>query len=337
MKRNSAHSMRCLCITLCIPCCVFLTSCVPFGIFAIHSAAPQNSTEQALDIYLALACFLPAILFTFLSSSLAQRKGRNPWVWSILSLFFSFLSYCVLYNLDDLSQPIEKKHSVASEMSYDHAIELFGQGKFREALPVLEETAKLNPSSASVYFSLAATYSKIAGEYVNDEEKIEQLAKKARDCFKKSLELARTLGGLDDKQVMIARDFVAAFERFKKPEGRVVSEKKSPRVQPRGPSMSGAVEPFQGISPQLRGELKRAVNVSKECIGIMEKCRSSEEVLTGFRRCRLLLSSINHPLAQAIDMTLGAAPVLDEAHIHGLKDRFLKNQRAFVAVVEKDG
>jgi hypothetical protein len=121
MKRNSAHSMRCLCITLCIPCCVFLTSCVPFGIFAIHSAAPQNSTEQALDIYLALACFLPAILFAFLSSSLAQRKGRNPWVWSILSLFFSFLSYCVLYNLDDLSQPIEKEPSADSEMSYNHA------------------------------------------------------------------------------------------------------------------------------------------------------------------------------------------------------------------------
>jgi hypothetical protein len=100
------------------------------------------------------------------------------------------------------------------EQLYKHALELFGQQKFRDAAAVLEDTARLNPSSAPVHFTLGATYSRIAGEYGKDEEKVRPWAKKSRDCFKKAVNLAPTSGGLNEKQLSIARDVVTAFDRI---------------------------------------------------------------------------------------------------------------------------
>jgi len=42
-------------------------------------------------IYLALE-----IVFVWLVSSLASRKGYNPWVWGILAFFFSFITFIIV-------------------------------------------------------------------------------------------------------------------------------------------------------------------------------------------------------------------------------------------------
>jgi transposase-like protein len=101
-----------------------------------------------------------------------------------------------------------------TEKFYNRGVELFGQDRFRDAAEVLEETARLNPNSAPVHFTLGATYSRIAGEYGNDEEKVRPWAKKSRDSFKNAVDLAPTSGGLNEKQLSIARDAVTAFDRI---------------------------------------------------------------------------------------------------------------------------
>jgi hypothetical protein len=89
----------------------------------------------------------------------------------------------------------------------------------------------------------------------------------------------------------------------------------------------------QKLSPQVRGRLEQGISVTKECIAILERCHTTPEVFGGFRRCRTLLANMNHPLAEAVDATLRTegTDMLDEAHIHGLKDHFLKSCRAFLA------
>jgi hypothetical protein len=108
------------------------------------------------------------------------------------------------------------------EELYKRALGLFGEQKFRDAATLLEETAELNPNSAPVYFTLGATYSRIAGEYGADEEKVHPWMKKSRDCFKRAVDLAATSGGLNEKQLCMARDVVIAFDR--------ITEKDSPSV-----------------------------------------------------------------------------------------------------------
>ena len=89
----------------------------------------------------------------------------------------------------------------------------------------------------------------------------------------------------------------------------------------------------QKLSPQVRGRLEQGISVIKECIGIMERCHTTQEIFSGFRRCRTLLGNMNHPLAEAVDAILRTegTEMLDEAHIHGLKGHFLKSCRAFLA------
>ena len=108
------------------------------------------------------------------------------------------------------------------EKLYKHGVELFGKEKFREAVSVLEEAARLSPSSAPVHFTLGVTYSRIAGEFGSDEEKVRPWVKKTRDCFKKALDLAARSGGLNEKQLSTARDAVTAFDR--------ITERDSPSV-----------------------------------------------------------------------------------------------------------
>lgn len=97
---------------------------------------------------------------------------------------------------------------------YEHALGLFGEQKFRDATALLEEMAGLDPNATPVHFTLGACYARIGGEYGTDEEKIRPWAKKSRDSFKKALDLAATSGGLNEKQLSIARDVVIAFDRI---------------------------------------------------------------------------------------------------------------------------
>ena len=123
------------------------------------------------------------------------------------------------------SEKSERAHQTAAEdpeKLYRHAVELFGQEKFRDAAEILEETARLNPNSAPVHFTLGATYSRIAGEYGSDEEKVRPWMQKSRDCFKKAVDLATRSGGLNEEQLSIAHNAVTAIDR--------VTERDSPSL-----------------------------------------------------------------------------------------------------------
>lgn len=116
------------------------------------------------------------------------------------------------------------------EQLYKRGVELFGQEKFREAAEVLEETTMLNPGSAPVRFTLGATYSRIAGEYGSDEEKVRPWAKKSTECFRKAVALAPQSGGLNEKQLSIARDAVAAFDRIMEEKSTSLAEDQKRKI-----------------------------------------------------------------------------------------------------------
>ena len=100
------------------------------------------------------------------------------------------------------------------EQLYKRAVDLFRRGDFREAADILAQTARLNPNSAPVQFTLGATYSRIAGEYVDDEDKVRPWMEKSTDCFRNAVDLAARYGDLNEKQLAIARDAVLAFDRI---------------------------------------------------------------------------------------------------------------------------
>jgi len=84
---------------------------------------------------------------------------------------------------------------------------------FQDAARLLEETAQLNPGSAPVQFTLAATYSRLGAERPHDEDHARKWMLKSRDAFKKCLDLAPRSGGLNEKQLATAREAVTAFDR----------------------------------------------------------------------------------------------------------------------------
>lgn len=69
---------------------------------------------------------------------------------------------------------------------------VFEQGRFKEAAKTLEEAAELYPNSAPVQFSLGVTYSKIAGEY-KDEDAVRPWALKSGEAFKKAVNTTRRI------------------------------------------------------------------------------------------------------------------------------------------------
>lgn len=112
---------------------------------------------------------------------------------------------------------------------YQQAVDLFGRDKYREAAAALEEAARLAPDAAPVHFTLGATYSRIAGEY-DSEEKMRPWAQKSRDSFKKALDLAGSSGGLDQRQLSIARDAVTAFDRITERDSPSLTEERRREV-----------------------------------------------------------------------------------------------------------
>jgi tetratricopeptide (TPR) repeat protein len=100
------------------------------------------------------------------------------------------------------------------EKLYQDALELFGKERFREAADALEELARFDPGSATTQFTLGATYSRIAGEYEEDEETMRSWVEKSSRAFGEAVNLARQYGGLNDQQLAMARDASTAFDRL---------------------------------------------------------------------------------------------------------------------------
>jgi tetratricopeptide (TPR) repeat protein len=101
---------------------------------------------------------------------------------------------------------------------------VFEQMRFKEAAKILEEAAELYPNSAPVQFSLGVTYSRIAGEY-KDEDAVRPWALKSGEAFKKAVNLANRYGGLNDEQLAKARESAELIKRIKG-----IKERKTPSI-----------------------------------------------------------------------------------------------------------
>jgi hypothetical protein len=99
-----------------------------------------------------------------------------------------------------------------TQAHFQHGLDLFNQGKPREAILILEVVAKSDPTFAPAQFTLGAAYSRVAGEYGDDEGTVRIWANKSAEAFRKAIDLARQYGGLNDKQLAMARDAVSMFE-----------------------------------------------------------------------------------------------------------------------------
>ena len=91
---------------------------------------------------------------------------------------------------------------------------VFEQERFKEAAKILEEASEKYPNSAPVQYSLGVTYSKIAGEY-NDQDAVRPWALKSCDAFEKSLDLASRYGELNDEQIAKARESTELLKSVK--------------------------------------------------------------------------------------------------------------------------
>lgn len=101
-----------------------------------------------------------------------------------------------------------------AERLYQKGLELTQQQHYREAVPILEEAATLNQTSARIHNVLAYSYSQVAGEHEGDEQSMDSWINKATETFKKAITLHRHHGGLDQTQITTATDMVAAVERI---------------------------------------------------------------------------------------------------------------------------
>jgi tetratricopeptide (TPR) repeat protein len=95
---------------------------------------------------------------------------------------------------------------------FQQGLDLFNQGKIREAIRILETVAKTDPTFAPAQFNLGGAYSRVAEEYGDDEGSVRTWANKSAEAFRKAIDLARRHGGLNDKQLAMAQDAVSMFE-----------------------------------------------------------------------------------------------------------------------------
>jgi hypothetical protein len=114
-----------------------------------------------------------------------------------------------------------------TQAHFQHGLDLFNQGKPREAILILEVVAKTDPTFAPAQFTLGAAYSRVAGEYGDDEESVRVWANKSAEAFRKATDLARRYGGLNDKQLAMAQDAVRMFESA---EGAYQARKGAPSL-----------------------------------------------------------------------------------------------------------
>jgi tetratricopeptide (TPR) repeat protein len=105
--------------------------------------------------------------------------------------------------------PIKK-----AETLYQKGLKAAKAERFRDAISVLEEAAKLNSQSAPIHNILAFSYSRVAGEYEGDETAMASWMSKAANTFWKAITLHRQNGGLEQKQLTTAMELVAAVDRI---------------------------------------------------------------------------------------------------------------------------
>jgi hypothetical protein len=88
---------------------------------------------------------------------------------------------------------------------------LFKQERFREAVPILELVTSLDPTFAPAQFTLGGAYLRIAEGY-HDEDAVRPWANKSANAFREAIDLANRYGGLNDRQLDLARNAVIKFD-----------------------------------------------------------------------------------------------------------------------------
>lgn len=110
---------------------------------------------------------------------------------------------------DATSEDIELEDS--KDLFHD-GLGLFNKGKFHEAIPILEKVTRIDPTFTPALFTLGGAYSKVAGEYGDDENAVRSWANKSADAFRKAISLASLYGGLNDKQLALAQKTVMTYD-----------------------------------------------------------------------------------------------------------------------------
>ena len=100
-----------------------------------------------------------------------------------------------------------------AERLFQSGRQLFAQDKFQQAVQPLERAAELHPTSPEIHFTLGMTYGRVAAECAYDEEKSLSWAKKSRTSFQSALKHSSVHGGLDAKQIAVARESITEYEK----------------------------------------------------------------------------------------------------------------------------
>jgi len=157
---------------------------------------------------------LPALIFALMDSS--------PYVCEASAKALAKIGTDEKKTRDAVTEPLTERDFVKILSNVKSLV--FEQMGFKEAIKILEKAAERYPNSAPVQFSLGVTYSRIAGEY-KDEDAVRPWALKSGEAFKKAINLANRYGGLNDEQLAKARESVELVERAKH-----IKERKTPSI-----------------------------------------------------------------------------------------------------------
>ena len=101
-----------------------------------------------------------------------------------------------------------------AERLFQGGRQLFAQNKFQQAVQPLERAAELHPTSPEIHFTLGMTYGRVAAEFAYDGEKSLSWAKKSRMSLQSALKHSPAHGGLNAKQVAVARESITEYEKL---------------------------------------------------------------------------------------------------------------------------
>jgi tetratricopeptide (TPR) repeat protein len=169
-----------------------------------------------------------------------------------------------------------------SQDLFRNGLSLFNQGKSREAIPILEKMARIDPTFAPTQFTLGGAYSKVAGDYGDDEDAVRSWANKSADAFRKAISLASIHGGLNDKQVALAEKAVMTYDRTetaykKQREALLLPEDQRKRIYAEFMETKNS-ELLQGIDIQDLTAASRRGDLAEMAQSLERKGAESEKV-----------------------------------------------------------
>ncbi|MBL7182902.1 MAG: tetratricopeptide repeat protein [Anaerolineae bacterium] len=109
------------------------------------------------------------------------------------------------------------------EKLYSQAKRLVDQSEFEKAARKLELARERAPQSAAIWFFLGFCYSRMAASKKRTEAELLPIARKIANAYQRAVELAETVGGLNDEQIAKACWAVALFYRQQQENDKAVA------------------------------------------------------------------------------------------------------------------